>query len=81
MGKCIACHIEMKTGESCRFNLLKSSKGSHVRRIKYVGDINCGDCFIKPGGYHHIGCDMEECPACSRQLLSCDCDFTDYVIR
>jgi hypothetical protein len=33
----------------------------------------CHDCGIKPGGYHHPGCDVEECPACHGQIISCGC--------
>ncbi len=33
----------------------------------------CGDCDALPGNYHHVGCDLEECPRCGGQLLSCDC--------
>ena len=35
--------------------------------------IRCGDCGIRPGGLHHFGCDMERCPRCGGQLISCDC--------
>jgi hypothetical protein len=33
----------------------------------------CHDCGIQIGGLHHFGCDMEECPRCHEQLISCDC--------
>ena len=33
----------------------------------------CHDCGIenKHGHFHHFGCDMERCPKCDGQLLSC----------
>jgi hypothetical protein len=34
----------------------------------------CGDCAAVKGEYHTPGCDIEECPACGGQALSCDCD-------
>ncbi len=39
------------------------------------GDDNqrCHDCNVKRGGIHHPGCDMERCPKCKGQLISCGC--------
>ena len=33
----------------------------------------CHDCGAKEGEYHLPGCDMERCPFCGGQLISCDC--------
>jgi hypothetical protein len=33
----------------------------------------CHDCNVQIGGFHHPGCDMEECPRCYGQLISCGC--------
>lgn len=38
----------------------------------------CPDCGCKRGHYHHEGCDIEECPICHRQMLSCSCEFYWY---
>src|SRR5260370_8248149 len=32
---------------------------------------NCPACNAKPGTLHKIGCDVEHCPRCGLQLLSC----------
>lgn len=37
----------------------------------------CGDCNVARGGYHHLGCDMQRCPVCRGQLLSCGCHFDE----
>jgi len=34
---------------------------------------HCHDCNIKHGNYHHPGCDVERCPKCEGQLISCGC--------
>ena len=33
----------------------------------------CHDCAVAEGEIHKFGCDMERCPFCGRQLISCDC--------
>lgn len=33
----------------------------------------CHDCNVESGYKHHPGCDMEECPRCLGQLISCRC--------
>ena len=33
----------------------------------------CHDCNAKEGQLHVLGCDMEICPACGGQLISCGC--------
>lgn len=37
------------------------------------GNTRCHDCYIELGGFHHPGCDMERCPRCGGQLISCGC--------
>jgi ferredoxin len=36
----------------------------------------CHDCNCKEGEIHMPGCDMEVCPFCGGQLISCDCCYT-----
>ncbi|MDA7494462.1 hypothetical protein N8467_00180 [bacterium] len=37
----------------------------------------CGDCAVIKGEFHVVGCDVERCPACDGQAISCECDYDD----
>jgi hypothetical protein len=43
--------------------------GKQMRRRIFT----CGDYGVREGEYHVQGCDMEPCPKCSGQLISCTC--------
>jgi hypothetical protein len=56
-------------------------KDEEVPRIKYGSETDdwnaanqpCHDCRVFAGEFHVPGCDVEECPSCHEQLLTCDC--------
>lgn len=57
--------------EPVKFNPLRH--GQETRYCEPLGPEPCHDCGAPIGTFHHPGCDMEECPKCLRQAISCDC--------
>jgi hypothetical protein len=47
--------------------------GNATAAIPYTGEGRCPDCNVATGGFHHPGCDMEKCPLCGGQIISCGC--------
>ena len=43
------------------------------------GGERCHDCSVRRGQYHTDHCDVEVCPKCRTQLLSCDCFDDDFL--
>ena len=41
----------------------------------------CHDCDAEEGQYHMPGCDMECCPFCEEQLISCHCSYRHLGIN
>lgn len=78
MAKCPDCRQEMldKEVKTCTYQEVKIDGFWYPRNTDYY-DVNdrCHDCSIKNtlGNVHHFGCDIERCPKCSKQLISCDC--------
>jgi hypothetical protein len=83
MAVCEWCHHEMDTAISCTIGALHR-KGRSVELPPYGSEPGwpsrsdrCGDCGVVLGGWHHPGCDLQLCPQCGDQLLSCDCCFDE----
>lgn len=41
----------------------------------------CGDCAVAIGQFHLLRCDIETCPRCRTQALSCACDYVEWQQR
>ncbi len=81
-------HLEIykkEIRENENFQYYITSEGEKFTRIRYGDDRfyhhydedlllpTCHDCDAKPGEYHITGCDMEVCPKCKTQQISCGC--------
>jgi hypothetical protein len=76
MAKCGWCKQEMmaETTTSCIGNsVVDFPDGTSLPAIPAEEDVTCSDCGVKNGGFHHPGCDREQCPRGRGQLISCNC--------
>ena len=69
---CEHCDQVMGVGNGCTKKMFVI-KRKFYERIPYDRDGECHDCNVTKGQLHHPGCDMERCPACGGQSISCDC--------
>ena len=78
---CNDCHEDMSKAEGCVESEVKIGRKWYKRRTDtvldgFMDDERCGDCGAEPGHFHHWRCDMERCPKCDGQLISCGCKVT-----
>ncbi len=67
---------ELESTPTCAYLFIRIDGKNYHRNTDYFDrGGRCHDCMIvnKPGNIHHYGCDMERCPRCGNQLISCDC--------
>ncbi len=77
---CEYCGREMDHGCNRHWYVINRKKYEAIKNGDDGSEGVCHDCNARPGEYHHPGCDMEVCPKCGGQLISCGCHISDKVI-
>ncbi|MFW6323632.1 MAG: hypothetical protein ACOC0U_01085 [Desulfovibrionales bacterium] len=89
MSICTTCGREMRFAETCTCDEIMIGS-VWFRRIPYGREVSgwavdferCPRCNVEEGGMHHPGCELDECPRCRNQYISCACtDEEDEVSR
>lgn len=82
MAKCNVCGQEKTENASCNWVCFEIDEQQY-ERVRYGDEKRsnfnqeyafCRGCGTPVGGYHHPGCEIEECPLCKKTVLNCECD-------
>lgn len=80
MAICTFCQQEMHDQLGCIVETFDDfSDGIRRARVRFgheqesINATNCPDCLVPVEHFHHPGCDIEQCPCCANQAVSCSC--------
>jgi hypothetical protein len=76
MAVCEDCSQDMLSAPGCSVDALILQGQRYSRRTARRGR-RCGDCNAAGARFHHLGCDLEDCPRCGHQLITCGCGAAD----
>jgi hypothetical protein len=70
---CDLCEQEKEKAYSCMKKMEGQIPFGEESQLSLLPH-KCPECLVGIGGFHHLGCGVEQCPKCHGQLLFCLCE-------
>ena len=70
---CELCEQEKERAYSCMKRVEVQIPLGEETQLNLIPH-HCPECLVGMGGFHHLGCSIEQCPQCLGQLLFCLCE-------
>lgn len=73
MIECLTCKAELFSVNTCTGGDTVEFADGEILDAVTCADEYCYSCGVTLGKFHHSPCEVQICPSCRDQFISCDC--------